>query len=259
LFGEANTSTVTVSGDEIEHQGEIPMLRTRQLLGGNAILAAALAAAPALAQTNDKPPNNTTPPAPTGARPNLLNTDRPATDADRLTEVQKSLDALRKDVAELKSLVDLRKEFTEFRTAMAPLANLPKSMDDLANILKAGAENRILKVDELRDQLAQLKTDVQGVRDRLRDSTRIAAYPPPEPSTSASAPAMGRVELINSYSLPVTIVVNQRRYDLMPAERRLTEPIPAGSYTYEVLGIAPLQTSVIAANTTRSIEVFPRP
>jgi hypothetical protein len=220
------------------------MLYTPKWFIANVILAAALAAAPALAQTNDKNPANAQqPPNPAGARPPL--SDRPVPETERLTEIEKSLESLRKEVAELKS-------------AMAPLANLPKSVDTLSTLVTTLAEDKVLRSEALRDQLSQLKSDVQALRDRLRDTTRIAAYPPPDVSTSAAAPAAGRVDLINNYSLPVSIVVNQRRYELLPGERRLTDPIPAGTYTYEVLGITPLQSSVIAANTTRTIEVFPR-
>ena len=43
----------------------------------------------------------------------------------------------------------------------------------------------------------------------------------------------------NTYATEVGIRVNRRLYRLLLGETRLSEPIPAGTFTYEVVNVSP--------------------
>jgi len=195
------------------------MLRTWKLIGCNTILTTALVAAPSPAQT-----------------------DGPASLTQKVDDIQKTLGEMRKELGELK-------------TAMAPLANIQKGIEDLAANLKLKTEAaKFPSTDDLRDQISGLKTAMQELRDRLSDGTRISGFRPPE----ASAPApTARIELSNTYDREASIVVNGLSYRLLPGDR-VVVPIAAGTFTYEVLNVTPLRTRSVAANSIFTIQVHPQ-
>jgi hypothetical protein len=198
------------------YQGETPMMRTWKLLGLQTLLAALFAAAPSLGSN------------PSGA----------AADVEKLQEIQKQLEDLKRSVIALEERIkDVRTEST---------ASGQRVQNQLKDLSK-----------DLNEQMSLLRTDMESLRSRLPAATRVSAFPP---SDTGPSPGTARVEMLNTYSQPVSIVVNNRRsYLLAPGERRLSDPISAGPFTYEVLGVQPVVTRSIAADKTFTVWVHPQP
>ena len=70
-------------------------------------------------------------------------------------------------------------------------------------------------------------------------------------------PLPGRIVLRNSYFVPVTIVVDGRRHNLVPQETRDLGERAAGPFTYEVLGIQGLFDRTLNPNEIITITVYP--
>lgn len=203
------------------HQGDTPMMRTWKMLGLETFLAALFAATPALAS----------------------NTSGPPSDAEKLDEIQKQLNALRGALNDIKN-------------NLAGLSGLEKKVDDVRNESNLGAQKVQNQIADLNRQISQLRLEVENLRPSTSGTSRIAASPP-ENNPSAGT---GRVEMINTYTQPVSIVINNRRsYTLAPGERRLSDPIPAGAFTYEILGVTPAVTRTVAADKLFTLWVHPQP
>jgi hypothetical protein len=196
------------------------MTRTWRLLGLNTLLATMLTTA-----------------APTVA------VAAPPTDADKLDAIQKQVDDLKASLADIKK-------------SLALLETINKRIDDLRAESNLGAQTARSQADDLKQQVAQLKTEIDTLRDRLGSATRVSGF---APSDTAPAAGTGRVEMINTYPGDITVTVNDRAYRLRPGEQTLSEPIPAGSFTYEVLGITPRNSRLVAANRVFTIHVHPQP
>jgi DNA-binding transcriptional MerR regulator len=197
------------------------MLRTWKMLGLETLLAALFTAAPALAS----------------------NTAGPPSDSEKLDEIQKQLNGLRTSVADIKKTLDAWNAQEE---AKKPESNL-------------AAQRVLSRIADLDKQISELRGDVEKLRNVPPPSTRSSAYSPPETATPLNT-GMARVEMINTYGQPVSIVVNnQRSYQLQPGERRLSDPIPAGAFTYEVLGVTPLVTRTVGADKLFTVWVHPQP
>jgi hypothetical protein len=203
------------------HRGETPMLRTWKMLGLKTLLAALFTAAPALGS----------------------NTSGPPSDTEKLDEIQKQLNGLRTAVAEVKKTLDALSAQEEGKKTEANL----------------GAQKVLSRFADLEKQISDLRADVEKLRNVPPPSTRSSAFGPAETATPLST-GMARVEMINSYGQPVSIVINnQRAYLLQPGERRLSDPIPAGTFTYEVLGVTPLVTRTVGADKLFTIWVHNQP
>lgn len=161
-------------------------------------------------------------------------TSGPPSDAEKLDEIQKQLNELKNALAEFrKTLADARTD-----------SNL-------------GAQRVQSQISDLGNQVLQLRADVDGLRNRPPIASRIAASPP---SDTGSATGTARIEMANTYSQPVFVVINnQRSYLLQPGERRLSDPVPAGSFTYEVLAVTPMMTRTVAADKIFTVWVHPQP
>jgi hypothetical protein len=193
------------------------MMRTWKKIGLSALMAALLTAGPARAETSG-----------------------PRTDSEKLDDIQKQLDELRKSVGDVKRSV-------------AALSTIERDLKDLRAEANAGTQNALSQINDLKDEVARLKREVDGLRNRPPATGRIAASPPETPVTT------GRVELLNTYGADVTIAVNRVTYHLRPQERMLTTPIPTGTFTYEVLGITPQRVRTLVANEPFTIHVHPQP
>jgi hypothetical protein len=149
----------------------------------------------------------------------------------------------------------IQKQLQELKSA---LADVKKAVDGLNAESNLGAQNVQRQIKDLNELLSLLRADLQTLRTRLPDSSRVAGFPPS--SDTGPSPATARVEMLNTYAQPVSIVINNRRsYPLAPGERRLSDPIPAGSFTYEVLGITPPVTRTVGADKTFTVWVHPQP
>ena len=164
-------------------------------------------------------------------------TSGPPTDAERLTQIQQQLN-------------DLQKSLTEVKKGLSTLEEI-KTETGLA---AQKVQNQIADINRA---ISQLRSDVENLRHRAPDSNRISAFPP---SDTAIITGTARIDMINTYSQPVSIVLNNRRsYALAPGERRLSDPIPAGAFTYEVLGVTPLVARTVAADKVFTLWVHPQP
>jgi hypothetical protein len=192
------------------------MMRTWQILGLKTLLAALFAATPASSAETSGPPS----------------------EADRLTEIQKQLNALQNSLTEVKK--DLR-----------------ALQEDVKAEKTLSGQNVQRQIGDLDNKINQLRSDLENLRNRPSESNRIGAYPPSDTGVNT---ATARIDMINTYSQPVSIVLNNRRsYMLAPGERRMSDPIPAGAFTYEVLGVTPIKTRTVAAGREFTLWVHPQP
>ena len=110
---------------------------------------------------------------------------------------------------------------------------------------------------DLDKQISRLRLDVENLRIPPASTSRIAASPSLDTGPSTGT---GRVEMVNTYSQLVSVVINNRRsYFLEPGERRLSDPIPAGPFTYEVLGVTPMVSRMVGADKLFTLWVHPQP
>ena len=191
------------------------MLRTWNKIHFHALLAACLAASPALGQ--DKK------------------------DAEGIDAIKAKLDSMELALKKANEKLDALKD-------------LHKQVDDLKSEcnLSLGATQRDLR--SLNNEVGRLRDVMEKLRNSGPVATRIAASPP----TDTHLAPTGQVELVNTYTQDVSIVVNNRTYRLHPNEKRLTDPLPAGSFTYEVLGVTPPNTRSLNPNEIYHITVHPQ-
>jgi hypothetical protein len=194
------------------HRGDTPMMHMWQILGLKAVLAGLFAATPALAS----------------------NVSGPASEADKLTQINQQLIKM-----------------------TAALTDIKKAVDGLKAESNLGTQNVLSQMKDLNELINLLRADVQGLRTHLPESSRISGFPPS--SDTGPRPPLSHVEMVNTYAQPVSIVVNGRSYQLAPGERRLSDAIPAGSFTYEVLGVTPPVIRTVAADKTFTVWVHPQP
>lgn len=127
----------------------------------------------------------------------------------------------------------------------AQLKKVTDSLNALLAIQKLQGD-----VNEMKDTVARLQRDLETMRGKMDSQTRTAFSPP--------IGGTGRIRLLNQYSSPMTMVVNGISYRLDPGRERVLDAQPAGPFTYEVLGVQPAITRVLAANETFTIFVYPR-
>jgi hypothetical protein len=204
------------------HPGDTPMMRTWKMLGLKTLLAALFAATPGLGSSTSGPPSDT----------------------EKLEEIQKQLNELKNSLAEVKK-------------SLTGLGILDERIKDVRTDSNVAVQKIQSQISDLNNQLIQLRSDLENLRNRPPSSTRIAASPPLDTAVTTGT---ARIEVMNTYSQPVSVVINNRRsYLLQPGERRLSDPVPAGSFSYEVLGITPMVTRTVAADKIFTVWVHPQP
>jgi archaellum component FlaC len=198
------------------------MMRTWKLIGLNALLAAMLAAAPALAED---PPKNT----------------------DKPEELQKQLKGLRESVDKMNEVLESMK-------------TLPSDMKNFRADYDRDMQSAKREINDLREDLRRLKSDVESLRKAPTGLSREAGFAPGMTTTPNLIPIpTGRVQLSNTWGAPVSVIVNGRSYPVLPGEVRFTDPVPAGTFSYEVIGITPPNNvRTLAAGETYRINVYPR-
>jgi hypothetical protein len=201
------------------HPGETPMTRIWKLIGLNTLAAALLTAGPSLADTDGQP------------------STAKGLDTKVLEEIQKQLVELRKDS----------------NTSGTALKGIELELRNLRAESVIRDQERQTQITDLKNDVARLQIELNILRDGSKTETRQPLYPAPQPE-----PAMGRVEMVNTYSTEVGIRVNRRTYRLAPNETRLSEPIPAGQFSFEVFNVAPEKTRQVAANKVYTIWVHPQ-
>ncbi len=152
--------------------------------------------------------------------------------------------------AVLNQLQDLTKSLNNLVTE---LKSLPANLSETNKNLRAAVAQE--EINQLKQQLGQLQKEVTDLRSRVPPVTSASLYPPANQGT-------GRLRLMNSYVVPVSIIVNEVSYQVAPGEVRVVEGLRAGPFTYEVLGVGygiiqPRVSRTLAANDTFTIRVEP--
>jgi len=152
---------------------------------------------------------------------------------------------------------DLDKQIKDLKKALTAATNSLDKMDrdlkDFRTESQLGMSNTETKIQNLSSDLANLKLEVENLRSRMTTSVRVSGFGPPETQVGT-----GRVELVNVYPQEMSVVVNNRVYRLLPNDDRLTDPIPAGAFTYEVLGVTDKRVRQLAADKVYPIYIHPQ-
>ena len=155
----------------------------------------------------------------------------------------------------LKEMRDLKKRFDELDTS---LKGKIENLDTSTSLKLARAQ---MDLDELRKQVQQVRQDIDAMRGREIAALRRDLDEMTKSRQSMYAPtplATGRLQLRNTFGEMVLILVNNKPYHIFPGQNVVTDPIPAGTFTYEVVGIQPQLTRPLTANETYTIHVHPR-
>jgi hypothetical protein len=109
--------------------------------------------------------------------------------------------------------------------------------------------------DGLAEKLDALQTTVARIRD---DIDKMRLYQPPVGPSTAKKPAMGQIQIINSWHRPVWVTLEGTDYLLRPNQTRTITRAP-GPFTYEIHEVQAPKTSQLAADgRPHVIEVHPR-
>ena len=164
-----------------------------------------------------------------------VDSDQPA--APIQPNAHDTLEALKEQVK------DLTRALEDFKSMKTDLEQAEKRTN-LAFARVAG------DVQAMRQQIADLRRELDDLKKRA-GSTTISGY-------AANGAGSGRVRMINHYAEQITVVVNDKFYKVEPGQTRLSEPIAAGTFTYEVLGVQSPRTRTVAADGTFTFEVHPQ-
>jgi hypothetical protein len=196
------------------------MMRTWKMLGVKTVLAALLVTTFGLAGTK---------------------TEGPPDDSKKLDEIQKQLDEIKKTLAEVNK-------------KLAALDKVEQKLSDLQTGPDLAVQNALRSVGDMKQQMDRLQEEVKGLRGRLpATQSRMAFAAPPQP-----AAGNGYVEMVNTYPGEVSVLVNNRAYRVPPGQVVLSDPVPAGTFTYEVRGITVPVSRTLAANKTFTIHIHPQ-
>lgn len=169
------------------------------------------------------------------AGPLWAGTEGPPTDSQKIDALQTQMNDVKR------SLEDIRRS----------LSNLETLGRDLRNV-QTDTGLALQSIRTLNEQMAQMQRELDALRGRTGASTRISAY--------QGVGGTARVEMRNSWPQEVTVIVNNRAYRLAPGETRLSDPLPAGAVTYQVLEAQRfLQTRTLAPNETLTVHVHGLP
>jgi|GEM_PF-2299497 polyhydroxyalkanoate synthesis regulator phasin len=216
------------------------MIRSWKMLGLTAALAAALINGRGAAEAPGAGPDS--------AKPDDLRQELEQFRSDTIRSFQaakKDIDAVKEDIARL------RKDLNEARNARPPAPRISGDVPPEARI-GANAQAAQKDIDALKEQIARLDKSLDDLHNARPPATRISAYPP-----SGTVAGTGTIRLSNTYSAEVAIIVNDERYTLAPGETRVLAGRPAGTFTYEVVGVQPAVERTLVANGTFPILVHP--
>lgn len=194
---------------------------------------------------------------------------------DDLQKVNSKLDGqasqIRDQVKEQldKQLRGVADRLQKIETATASLKTLSEDMEllrqsntsnrmDLEQIkgrlgkLETSLSDQLGQNTELVAQINSLRNKLDDAERRIRESRIV-----PQPATTPPTPAQGYVVLRNTYTTDVSIRVGGRVYRVPPGQTLSADPQPAGSVTYEVLGIKGPDAVSMAPGQTVTITVYP--
>jgi hypothetical protein len=148
----------------------------------------------------------------------------------------------------------------QLRQIQQSITSLQAKLDADLNTIRASQLTTDMKADgalrqllELRQQVADMRREMDALRRRANTVTSTSAYGPTGVPTATTA----SVRLVNTYPSEQAVMVNGLSYHLAPGETR-TLTIPAGSFRYEVLDaqLTP-QERTVAPRGTFTITLYP--
>jgi hypothetical protein len=180
--------------------------------------------------------------------------DAPGAVADRFLKTERQLEELKLEVAKVKEILEAL-QTNHLQPSVVQIQKNAKEIDDLKfqlsqiGTLKQDLEKLLALEKTINDMRRELKDELAKVQSA--DKPRLSLSPPTSPSPST------QVELINMWSSPVSVVVDDLSYSLKPGEKRFI-PKSAGKFSYEILGIKDKQERTLASGHTFTITIGPR-
>jgi hypothetical protein len=149
----------------------------------------------------------------------------------------------------LRQLEDMRKDL---KAAIEDVRDQCRKNESAA--LNSGLRNQTLQGDlnKLAERVTQMEKELAALRNQSPAQSRVSAFGP-------GGTGMGRVLLRNSYPEQMAVILNGQSHRLAPGESRVVE-VPAGTFTYEVLGVQELRTRPVPANPAEAflVHIYPR-
>ena len=141
-----------------------------------------------------------------------------------------------------------------------------------SSLAQLGLQLQTIKdsVDESRKELTKLKNDYDDLKKSVTDlqnspgrtTLRTADSPPnnqiesKKPDFVKPAGKSGRIQLTNNLDQILTIRINDAYYRLEPKDIRLTEPITAGLFSYQVVGLKDSYSRLLEADKVYKLEFY---
>jgi hypothetical protein len=176
--------------------------------------------------------------------------------ADRLQKIERALEDLKTQTAGLKdvNLKDLKDKVDTISKAMEGLDKLPLQVQTN----KRDIEKNTRDIKDVAEAVALLTEAVTKLQEELKSESRKAFSPavPRDPPAIPSA-STSTLRLVNAWSTPMTVIVDDMSYRLQPGEVR-NLPKRAGNVTYEVLTIQRAVTRTLVAGETLTVRIEPR-
>jgi hypothetical protein len=167
--------------------------------------------------------------------------DTPPDAAQQMADLKKSVDKLSERVRTIEQNID--KDLKELRGTIADLGDKPLT----ANLAIARLQQDLR---DQRTQLAQMREELERLRP---SSSSVSGYA----GAGGTAAPTGSLRLVNTWRAPVTVLINRTPYEVQPDQVRIVNGVPAGEFSYEVLGIQPRRARTLAPGEVFSVTIYP--
>lgn len=144
------------------------------------------------------------------------------------------------------------KKLDEIKDELKGLSSIKEDLKNLRALLDLSVQNTRSDISQLKEQVGRLEKQVKDLEGRMSTSSGRVAF---SPSTGA---ATGRIRLMNTFTEPMSIRLNERVFRLEPGQTQMLDNQPVGAFTFEVLGIQGPAVRVLGANETFTVYVYPR-
>jgi hypothetical protein len=165
----------------------------------------------------------------------------------------------------------LMRRLEEISRALQEMKGMKQQVDSNSNAitdLRRRHDEMLDEISKAINRVGKLEQDFVRMRSDARlsplepDRRVSAALPmapdsPPPPVTPTRPMGMGTIRLVNTYVMPVNVVVDGRPVMLSPGQS-MNMDRPAGNFTYEVVGIQGNALRTLNPNETLTIQVYPR-
>lgn len=155
------------------------------------------------------------------------------------------IDGLKRDLKQLQADI---KRLEDQRLVM------DKSLFD-KKVNGLGADGLAARVDSLELKVQALQSTLNRVEERLDQMSKTTVGSSPLTNTPPPTALKGSVRIVNEYQTEISMVINGFSYRLTPGQVQ-TVTVPAGSYTYELLGAgSKAQTSNVKEGETITLRI----